>query len=103
MVSVQRAIRKVRSGASVLTKGKRSKITETVSNHIKELSENDKSLAEIWRGTTTDFGVALSRSSIGRHLRTKFKKKLVKKVRTFRLRETNQKKRRAFASNFFHV
>ena len=43
-VSVQRAIRKVRSGASLLTKGRRSKkITETASDYIKEMSEKDKS------------------------------------------------------------
>ena len=43
-----------------------------------------------------DFGVTLSRSTISRHLRTKLKKKSVKKVRTFRLRDINQKKRKAF-------
>ena len=59
-------------------------------------SEKDKSLAEIRRGTTTDFGVTLSRSTISRHLRTKLKKKSVKKVRTFRLRDISQKKRKAF-------
>ena len=95
-VSVQRAIRKVRSGASLLTKAKSYKITETASNYIKDLSEKDKSLAEIRRGTTTDFGVSLSRSTISGHLRTKLKKKSVKKVRTFRLRDINQKKRKAF-------
>ena len=93
---MQRAIRKVRSGASLLSKGRRSKITETASNYIKEMSEKDKSLAEMRRGTTTDFGVMLSRSAISRHLRTKLKKKSVKKVRTFRLRDVNQKKRKAF-------
>ena len=46
---------------------------------IKEMSEKDKSLAEIRRGTTTDFGVTLSRPAISRHLRTKLKKKSVKK------------------------
>ena len=96
VVSVRRAIRKVRSGASLLTKGRRSKITETASDYIKEMSEKDKSLAQIRRGTTTDFGVTLSRSAISRHLRTKLKKKSVKKVRTFRLRDVNQKKRKAF-------
>ena len=93
VVSVQGAIRKVRGGASLLTKEKRSKNTETVSNHIKEMSEKGKSLAEILRGTATDFGVALSRSTISRHLRTKLKENSVKQVRTFRLREANQKKR----------
>ena len=96
VVSVQRAIRKVLSGASLLTKRKSYKIMETASSYIKEMSENDKSLAEIRRGTTTDFGVALSRSAISRHLRTQLKKKSVKKVRTFRLRDINQKKRKAF-------
>ena len=96
-VSVQRAIRKVRSGASLLTKGRRSKkITETASDYIKEMSEKDKSLAQIRRGTTTDFGVTLSRSAISRHLRTKLKKKSVKKVRTFRLSDVNRKKRKTF-------
>ena len=76
MVSVRRAIRKARSGASVLTKGKCSKITETVSNYIKEMSEKDKSLAEVRRGTATDFGVTLSRSTISGHLRMKLKKTL---------------------------
>ena len=37
----------LRSGASLLTKRKCSKITETVTNYIKEMSEKDKSLAEI--------------------------------------------------------
>ena len=96
VVSVQRAIRKVRSGASLLTKRKSYKIVETASSYIKEMSEKDKSLAEIWRGTTTDFGVTLSRSTISRHLRTTLKKKSVKKVRTFRLRAIYQKKRKAF-------
>ena len=36
VVSAQRAIRKVRSGASLLTKEKHSKITETVSNYIRK-------------------------------------------------------------------
>ena len=89
VVSVQRAIRKVRGGASLLTKRKSYKITETASSHIKEMSEKDKSLAEIRRGTTMDFGVTLSRSTISRHLRTKLKKKSVKKVRTIRLRDIN--------------
>ena len=96
VVSVQRAIRKVRSGASLLTKRKSYNITETASSDIKEMSEKDKSLAEIRRGTTMDFQVTLSRSTISRHLRTKLKKKSVKKVRTFRLRDINQKKRKAF-------
>ena len=74
MVSVQRAIRKVRSDASLVTKERSSKITETASNDIKEMVEKDKSLAEIWRGTTVDFGVMLSRSTISHHLRTKPKK-----------------------------
>ena len=56
MVSVRRAIRKVRSGASLLTKEKCSKITETPSNYIKEMSEKDTSLEEVGRGTATDFG-----------------------------------------------
>ena len=76
--------------------GKSYKITETASSYIKEMSEKDKSLAEMRRGTTTDFGVSFSRLSISRHLRTKLKKKSVKKVRTFRLRDINQKKRKAF-------
>ena len=50
------AIRKVRSGASLLTKRKSCKIMETASSYIKKMSEKDKSLAEIRRGTTTDFG-----------------------------------------------
>ena len=64
---------------------------EVLQDHGDYMSEKDKSLAEIRQGTTTDFGVTSSRSSISRHLRMK-----LKKVRTFRLRETNKKKRRGF-------
>ena len=102
-VSVQRAIRKVRSGASLLTKAKRSKITQTASNYIKEMSEKDKSLAEIRRGTTTDFGVTLSRSTISRHLRTTLKKNQSRRCVRFACARSTRGNAGPFASNFFHV
>ena len=61
MVSAQRAIRKVRSGASLLTKEKHSKITETVPNYVKENDKRDKSRAEIQRCTATNFWRTLAR------------------------------------------
>ena len=96
-VSVQRAIRKVRSGASLLTK------EEELQDHGDSIQLHQGSERERQVAYGNPAGV-LRRISRSRYrgprsvvtCAQRLKKKSVKKVRTFCLREINQQKRKAF-------
>ena len=83
---IQRAVRKLRNGGTLVYQRQSMKMTAEIRDAIKNLVEENRSLSQIATMIRTTFAVSLSRSTISKYVTKHLAFKSIRKARTFNIK-----------------